>query len=88
MKAKNVASIKLLITIGDEDGNFLDDCWYDVLKCISQLEMAQHMGTNRRESHNEFHGVFNIDEKSLTTLQECLGDASSQSVVVAVDRSV
>lgn len=29
MKAKNVESIKLLITIGDEDGNFLDECWYE-----------------------------------------------------------
>lgn len=29
MKAKNIESIKLLITISDEDGNFLDECWYD-----------------------------------------------------------
>lgn len=31
MKAKNIESIKLLITITDEDGNFLDECWYDWL---------------------------------------------------------
>lgn len=29
MKAKNVESIKLLIAIGDENGNFLDECWYE-----------------------------------------------------------
>lgn len=32
--------------------------------------------------------VFNVDIKSLSTLQECLGETSSQSVVVAVDKLV
>lgn len=45
IKQKNVESIKLLITIGDENGEFLDECWYDVLKCISQLELAQFLST-------------------------------------------
>ncbi|KAI6182798.1 hypothetical protein M3Y97_00419900 [Aphelenchoides bicaudatus] len=86
MQPKNIECIKLLITLGDEDGNFLDKWWYDVLKCISQLELAQHIGTNRKESQTDFKNVFNIDEKSLNTLQTCLSDASSQSLAVAVDR--
>lgn len=32
--------------------------------------------------------MFKIDEKSLSNLQECLGETSSQSVVVAVDKYV
>uniref|UniRef100_A0A915ESL1 SEC7 domain-containing protein n=1 Tax=Ditylenchus dipsaci TaxID=166011 RepID=A0A915ESL1_9BILA len=86
MKAKNVESIKLLITIGDEDGNFLDKCWYDVLKCISQLELAQSIGSGTTIQSEDIRHVFNIDQRSLSTLQECLGETSSQSVVVAVDR--
>lgn len=86
MQAKNIAAIKLLITLGKEDGNYLDTWWYDVLKCISQLELAQHIGTNRKDSQGDFKNVFNIDEKSLTTLKTCLNDASSQSLVAAVDR--
>lgn len=44
MKSKNIESIKLLIMVGVEDGNYLEECWYDVLKCISQLELAQSIG--------------------------------------------
>uniref|UniRef100_A0A7E4WE95 SEC7 domain-containing protein n=1 Tax=Panagrellus redivivus TaxID=6233 RepID=A0A7E4WE95_PANRE len=82
MKAKNVESIKLLITIGVEDGDFLEDCWYDVLKCISQLELAQLIGT----SGPGMQKVFNIDDKTMHTIQECLSETNNQSVVVAVDR--
>lgn len=45
MKSKNIESIKLLIMVGVEDGNYLEECWYDVLKCISQLELAQSIGS-------------------------------------------
>jgi hypothetical protein len=86
MQAKNIESIKLLITLGEEDGNYLDTWWYEVIKVISQLELAQHINANRRESHAEFKNVFKIDDKSLNTLQHCLNDASSQSLLAAVDR--
>ena len=59
-----------------------------MLKCISQLEMAQHIGTNKREHQADLKHAFQIDDKSLSTLQECLVDASSQSVAAAVDRCV
>jgi brefeldin A-inhibited guanine nucleotide-exchange protein len=46
MKPKNINAIKLLTKIGDENGNDLGDCWYDVLKSISQLELAQYIGAS------------------------------------------
>lgn len=30
MKSKNIESIKLLLTVGEEDGNCLDESWIDV----------------------------------------------------------
>jgi brefeldin A-inhibited guanine nucleotide-exchange protein len=45
MRPKNVEAIKLLIQIGVENGNYLELHWHDVLKCISQLELVQSLGT-------------------------------------------
>uniref|UniRef100_A0A915PU37 SEC7 domain-containing protein n=1 Tax=Setaria digitata TaxID=48799 RepID=A0A915PU37_9BILA len=93
MKSKNIESIKLLLTVGEEDGNCLDESWIDVLKCISQLELAQMIGTGIKASNNPvvngsstqygLKGAVHVDERML---QECLGETTSQSVVVAVDR--
>jgi len=46
MKTKNVECIKTLITIAHTDGNYLGKSWYEILKCISQLEFAQSIGVN------------------------------------------
>ncbi len=46
MKSKNVECIKTLITIAHTDGNYLGKSWYEILKCISQLELAQSIGVN------------------------------------------
>ena len=48
MKAKNIDTIKTLITIAHTDGNYLGSSWLDVVKCISQLELAQLIGTGVR----------------------------------------
>ncbi|VDM47439.1 unnamed protein product [Toxocara canis] len=95
MKSKNIESIKLLMTVGDEDGNCLDESWVDVLKCISQLELAQLIGTRVRPSNSPTFNdsaqyvlkrASHVDESMLHSLQECLGETTSQSVVVAVDK--
>uniref|UniRef100_F1KQQ2 Brefeldin A-inhibited guanine nucleotide-exchange protein 2 n=1 Tax=Ascaris suum TaxID=6253 RepID=F1KQQ2_ASCSU len=96
MKSKNIESIKLLMTVGDEDGNCLDESWVDVLKCISQLELAQLIGTGVRPSNSPafndssaqyvLKSASHVDERMLQSLQECLGETTSQSVVVAVDK--
>lgn len=48
MKAKNIDTIKTLITVAHTDGNYLGSSWHDVVKCISQLELAQLIGTGVR----------------------------------------
>ncbi|KAF7638012.1 SEC7 domain-containing protein [Meloidogyne graminicola] len=83
MRPKNVETIKLLIQIGVENGNYLEQCWYDVLKCISQLELVQSISTG---NHDNVKSLFNIREKSIHAVQNCLDETSSQDVVVAIDR--
>lgn len=46
MKTKNIECIKALIQISHTDGNYLGKSWYEILRCISQLELAQSIGIN------------------------------------------
>ncbi|CAF1154793.1 unnamed protein product [Rotaria sordida] len=46
IKAKNVECLKTLILVAQTDGNYLGEAWYDILKCVSQLELAQLFGIN------------------------------------------
>ncbi|CAF4391897.1 unnamed protein product, partial [Adineta steineri] len=50
IKAKNVECLKTLISVAQSDGNYLGEAWYDILKCISQLELAQLFGINANKS--------------------------------------
>ncbi|XP_060073397.1 brefeldin A-inhibited guanine nucleotide-exchange protein 1-like [Ylistrum balloti] len=107
MKTKNIDTIKTLISVAHTDGNYLGRSWLEILRCISQLELAQLIGTGvkPRSTHN-YHNRGNVDSaghpieafdpeviarggldsKRLANLQEQMGETSSQSVVVAVDR--
>lgn len=104
MKAKNIDTIKTLISVAHTDGNYLGKSWLEILKCISQLELAQLIGTGVKPkfisgSRNQTSGAHSIeafdpeviargriDPKAIAMLQESMGETSSQSVVVAVDR--
>ncbi|XP_066588136.1 brefeldin A-inhibited guanine nucleotide-exchange protein 1 [Prorops nasuta] len=108
MKAKNIDTIKTLITVAHTDGNYLGSSWLDVVKCISQLELAQLIGTGVRpqllsppsKSHfssplssfnnlaySTSHQNNGLNLSSLDpSVKESIGETSSQSVVVAVDR--
>lgn len=108
MKQKNIDTIKTLITVAHTDGNYLGSSWHEILKCISQLELAQLIGTgvkpryisgtvrNREgsftgtkdQASDEFVSLVggNMDWKQIASIQESIGETSSQSVVVAVDR--
>ncbi|XP_067108829.1 brefeldin A-inhibited guanine nucleotide-exchange protein 1-like [Osmerus mordax] len=110
MKQKNIDTIKTLITVAHTDGNYLGHSWHEILKCISQLELAQLIGTGvkaryisgtgtvrgtkegllaslREQSSDEYLGIGgNVDRKQIASIQESIGETSSQSVVVAVDR--
>ncbi|XP_075702291.1 brefeldin A-inhibited guanine nucleotide-exchange protein 2 isoform X2 [Rhinoderma darwinii] len=110
MKQKNIDTIKTLITVAHTDGNYLGNSWHEVLKCISQLELAQLIGTGVKTryisgSGRDRDGVVRsstsggeesmglgtlvsggVDRKQMASIQESVGETSSQSVVVAVDR--
>uniref|UniRef100_A0A8C4RZ39 ARF guanine nucleotide exchange factor 1 n=1 Tax=Erpetoichthys calabaricus TaxID=27687 RepID=A0A8C4RZ39_ERPCA len=110
MKQKNIDTIKTLITVAHTDGNYLGNSWHEILKCISQLELAQLIGTGvkpryisgtvrgkegtitgtKDQNSDEFVGLGlvggNVDRKQIASIQESIGETSSQSVVVAVDR--
>ncbi|XP_077432664.1 brefeldin A-inhibited guanine nucleotide-exchange protein 2 [Vanacampus margaritifer] len=111
MKQKNIDTIKTLITVAHTDGNYLGNSWHEILRCISQLELAQLIGTGVktryisgvvREKEASIKGlpsgteefmplglgnlVGNQDKRQMAHLQESVGETSSQSVVVAVDR--
>ncbi|KAH1004368.1 hypothetical protein HUJ04_004126 [Dendroctonus ponderosae] len=82
MKAKNIDTIKTLIMVAHTDGNYLGTSWLDILKCISQLELAQLIGTGVRPEFLSGPGHKPPDP----SYKEHIGQTSSQSVVVAVDR--
>ncbi|XP_047737905.1 brefeldin A-inhibited guanine nucleotide-exchange protein 1 isoform X3 [Hyalella azteca] len=102
MKAKNVDCIKTLITVAHTDGNYLGKSWLEILKCISQLELAQLIGTGVKPQYirhaglkmtndssnflDSFPEFISGEQKKLAHIKESMGETSSQSVVVAVDR--
>ena len=48
IKSKNIDTIKSLISVAYTDGNYLEDSWVDIMKCISQLEVAQTFNTSNQ----------------------------------------
>ncbi|XP_015794593.1 brefeldin A-inhibited guanine nucleotide-exchange protein 1 [Tetranychus urticae] len=50
MKTKNIDTIKTLIAVAHTDGNYLGQSWLEILRCISQLELAQLIGTGVKPS--------------------------------------
>ncbi|CAN9515925.1 unnamed protein product [Ophioblennius macclurei] len=111
MKQKNIDTIKTLITVAHTDGNYLGNSWHEILRCISQLELAQLIGTGVKTRYisgvvrdreagikglpsgtEDFMplGLGNLvgsqDKRQMAHIQESVGETSSQSVVVAVDR--
>ncbi|XP_074598871.1 ADP ribosylation factor guanine nucleotide exchange factor Sec71 isoform X2 [Brevipalpus obovatus] len=66
MKTKNIDTIKTLIAVAHTDGNYLGDSWVEILRCISQLELAQLIGTGvKPQLLNTANGPF----PSVSTLQ-------------------
>ncbi|XP_053675895.1 brefeldin A-inhibited guanine nucleotide-exchange protein 1 [Anopheles nili] len=84
MKAKNIDTIKTLIMVAHTDGNYLGSSWLDIVKCISHLELAQLIGTGVRPEF--LSGPASHRDTLDPTAKEHIGETSSQSIVVAVDR--
>ena len=86
MKAKNIDTIKTLISVAHTDGNYLGTSWLEILKCISQLELAQMIGTGVK---NQFlakspsnpslpESAFNFIAQAETLLGQQAGPQESQ----------
>lgn len=87
MKAKNIDTIKTLIMVAHTDGNYLGSSWLDIVKCISQLELAQLIGTGVRPQYLSGGPTHHHRDSLLDpSVKDHIGETSSQSVVVAVDR--
>ncbi|XP_024084043.1 brefeldin A-inhibited guanine nucleotide-exchange protein 1 isoform X3 [Cimex lectularius] len=92
MKAKNINTIKTLIYVAHTDGNYLGCSWLDIVKCISSLELAQVAGTSIKPQYFPNNKAVDILSIKLNlgsldpSVKESIGETSSQSVVVAVDR--
>jgi brefeldin A-inhibited guanine nucleotide-exchange protein len=115
MKTKNIETIKALISVANSDGNYLGHSWLDILRCISQLELAQLIGTGVKTTFNSGAATVNgmvspsasitskLDvisstfaltdmsplsrkESRASDTTQVINEASSQSIVVAVDR--
>uniref|UniRef100_A0A8D8CN02 Brefeldin A-inhibited guanine nucleotide-exchange protein 2 n=1 Tax=Culex pipiens TaxID=7175 RepID=A0A8D8CN02_CULPI len=84
MKAKNIDTIKTLIMVAHTDGNYLGSSWLDIVKCISHLELAQRIGTGVRPEF--LSGPASHRDALDPSAKEHIGETSSQSIVVAVDR--
>ncbi|XP_019432960.1 PREDICTED: brefeldin A-inhibited guanine nucleotide-exchange protein 2-like isoform X2 [Lupinus angustifolius] len=44
IKQKNIDAIKAIITIADEDGNYLQEAWEHILTCVSRFEHLHLLG--------------------------------------------
>lgn len=54
MRSKNIQCIKTLINIAETEGNFLQDSWIHVLRCISQLDRMHLIGGGGRAVDSSF----------------------------------
>ncbi|XP_028406357.1 brefeldin A-inhibited guanine nucleotide-exchange protein 1-like [Dendronephthya gigantea] len=97
MKTKNIETIKTLITIAQTDGNYVGKSWLEILKCISQLELAQLIGTGvkTRYLHTGASGVTNSGTTHVTnrrvshetTAADSKKMASAQEAIGETERS-
>jgi brefeldin A-inhibited guanine nucleotide-exchange protein len=88
---KNFEAIKVMLEIGQTQGNHLQNSWYDVIRCISQLEKFQLLssgvnleddgGNNKRGLSHKKTGSANNPQ--ITNVAE---ESNSQNMVIAIDK--
>ncbi|KAJ7950995.1 Brefeldin A-inhibited guanine nucleotide-exchange protein [Quillaja saponaria] len=64
IKQKNIDAIKALVTIADEDGNFLQEAWEHILTCVSRFEHLHLLGEGAPPDATFFAFPQNESEKS------------------------
>jgi brefeldin A-inhibited guanine nucleotide-exchange protein len=76
MKAKNIDTIKTLIAVANTCGNYLGKSWMDILRCISQLELAQLIGTGVKPQLFTSNGHQSPNSNSAPSLSSSLSSFS------------
>ncbi|XP_071741489.1 brefeldin A-inhibited guanine nucleotide-exchange protein 2-like [Rutidosis leptorrhynchoides] len=64
IKQKNIEAIKAIVTIADEDGNYLQEAWEHILTCVSRFEHLRLLGEGAPPDATFFAVTQNESEKS------------------------
>eukprot|EP00258_Populus_trichocarpa_P001905 XP_002301298.3 brefeldin A-inhibited guanine nucleotide-exchange protein 2 isoform X1 [Populus trichocarpa] len=64
IKQKNIDAIKAIVTIADEDGNYLQEAWEHILTCVSRFEHLHLLGEGAPPDATFFAFPQNNSEKS------------------------
>ncbi|BBG97431.1 SEC7-like guanine nucleotide exchange family protein, partial [Prunus dulcis] len=64
IKQKNIDAIKAIVTIADEDGNYLQEAWEHILTCVSRFEHLHLLGEGAPPDATFFAFPQNESEKS------------------------
>ncbi|KAK7374151.1 hypothetical protein VNO80_07577 [Phaseolus coccineus] len=64
IKQKNVDAIKVIVTIADEDGNYLQEAWEHILTCVSRFEHLHLLGEGAPPDATFFAFPQNDSEKT------------------------
>ncbi|XVF33483.1 hypothetical protein REPUB_Repub17cG0172300 [Reevesia pubescens] len=64
IKQKNIDAIKAIVTIADEDGNYLQEAWEHILTCVSRFEHLHLLGEGAPPDATFFAFHQNESEKS------------------------
>ncbi|KAL2460779.1 Brefeldin A-inhibited guanine nucleotide-exchange protein 2 [Abeliophyllum distichum] len=92
IKQKNIDAIKAIVTIADEDGNYLQEAWEHILTCVSRFEHLHLLGEGAPPDATFFAITQNELDKSKQTKSNILpvlkkkGPGRIQSVVSATRR--
>ncbi|CAI9765193.1 unnamed protein product [Fraxinus pennsylvanica] len=92
IKQKNIDAIKAIVTIADEDGNYLQEAWEHILTCVSRFEHLHLLGEGAPPDATFFAITQNEFEKSKQGKSNILpvlkrkGPGNIQNVVSATRR--
>ncbi|KAI5564378.1 hypothetical protein BDE02_14G056200 [Populus trichocarpa] len=67
IKQKNIDAIKAIVTIADEEGNYLQEAWEHILTCVSRFEHLHLMGEGAPPDATFFAFPQSDSEKSKQT---------------------
>uniref|UniRef100_A0A803NXA6 SEC7 domain-containing protein n=1 Tax=Cannabis sativa TaxID=3483 RepID=A0A803NXA6_CANSA len=67
IKQKNIDAIKSIVTIADEDGNYLQEAWEHILTCVSRFEHLHLLGEGAPPDATFFAFQQNESDKSKQT---------------------